>query len=516
VPTSDADAVRFLEQTSFGPTEAGIADVQRKGPALALAEQLAQPMSGFPNYAPVDPDPRKGCPDGSPDTCYRDNYTVFPLQVKFFQNALGAPDQLRQRVAFALSQIIVVSGVEIESMHGIGLFQQMLVRNAFGNFRTLLQEVTLSPVMGEYLDMVNNRKPDPARNIEPNENYARELMQLFTIGEVLLNPDGSYRFDGAGNLLPTYSQDDVENLARALTGWTYPTQPGATPKFPNPEWYVGDMIPYGSQHDTAAKRLLGATMPAGQTAQKDLQDALDVIFRHPNVGPFIGRQLIQHLVTSNPSPQYVARVAAAFDNNGSGVRGDMQAVLRAILLDAEARGAVKTAADYGKLREPVLFITGVLRTLGGTSDGVHLADQSMRMGQNVFSPPSVFSFYPPSYTAPNSTLDGPAFKLMLTGTILNRANFVDRMVFNGTVARDTSVNGSTGTRLDLARLQTLAATPDRLIDHLDLVFMHRTLSPQARAAILTAVQAYPANDPLGRVRQATYLVATSPQYQVEQ
>jgi uncharacterized protein (DUF1800 family) len=516
VPTTDADAVRFLEQATFGPTEATIPEVQRKGPARALDEQFNQPMTGYPSYAAVDPDPRKGCPDGSPDTCYRDNYTAFPLQVKFFQNALGGPDQLRQRVAFALSQIIVVSGVELETMHGIGYFQQILMRNAFGSFRTLLQEITLSPAMGEYLDMVNNPKPDPARGIEPNENYARELLQLFAIGEVMLNPDGTYRYDAGGNLLPAYTQEDVEDLARALTGWIYPTRPGTAPKFPSHPWYVGQMLPYASQHDTGAKSILGRTLPAGQTAQKDLADALDVIFQHPNMGPFIGRQLIQHLVTSNPSGAYVARVAAAFDNNGRGVRGDMKAVLRAVLLDQEARGAVKTAADYGKLREPVLFMTGVLRALGGTSDGVHLLDQSTRMGQNVFNAPSVFNFYPPHYTAPGTSLEGPPFKLMLTGTILNRANFVDRMVFNGNVGRDTTVPGSTGTRVDLARMQALAANPGQLLDRLDLVFMHRTLSAQARQSILQAVQAYPASDPLGRARQAIYLVATSPQYQVEQ
>lgn len=515
-PTSDADAVRFLEQATFGPTEATVAEVQRKGPALALAEQFNQPMTGYPSYAAIDPDPRKGCPDGAPDTCYRDNYTVFPLQVKFFQNALTGPDQLRQRVAFALSQIIVVSGVELETMHGIGYFQQILMRNAFGNFRTLMEEITLSPAMGEYLDMVNNPKPDPARNIEPNENFARELLQLFTVGEVQLNADGTPRVDGAGNPLPTYTQDDVEELARALTGWTYPARPGATVRFPNPEWYVGQMVPYPSQHDTGSKTLFGTTIPAGQTPQKDLADALDIIFRHPSVGPFIGRQLIQHLVTSNPSPAYVARVTAAFNDNGAGVRGDMRAVLRAVLLDSEARGAVKTAADYGKLREPVLFLTGVLRVLGGTSDGVHLLDQSSRMGQNVFNPPSVFNFYPPHYTAPGTSIEGPAFKLMLTGTILNRSNFIDRMVFNGNVGRDTSVPGSTGTRVDLTGLRNLAANPDQLLDRLDLLFMHRTLSPQARQTILQAVQAYPASDPLGRARQATYLVATSPQYQVEQ
>jgi uncharacterized protein (DUF1800 family) len=521
-PTTAADAVRFLEQSTFGPTEATIQEVQTKGPALALEEQFAKPMSGYGTFTDIDPDPRKGCPDGAlptPEICYRENYTVHPLQRRFFANALNAQDQLRQRVAFALSQIMVISGAELETMHGIGYYQQLLMNFAFGNFRDILYEVTLSPAMGEYLDMVNNPKPDAARNIEPNENYARELLQLFSVGEFELNADGSKRLDAAGVPIPAYDQDAIENLARALTGWTYPPRPGAATRFPNPPYYLGRMVPFAAQHDTAQKTLFGRTLAAGQTPERDLNDALDAIFNNPNVGPFIGRQLIQHLVTSNPTPAYVGRVTAAFNNNGSGVRGDMRAVLRAILLDPEARGDIKTAADYGKLREPALLLTNVMRALNGTSDGVYLLGQSSSMGQNVFQPPSVFNFYPPNYPAPGTTLDGPPFKIMLTGTILNRANFVDRIVFGANVNPDTTVSGATGTRINLAPFQPLAANPDaagQLLDRLNLIFMHNTLSTQARQTILTAVNAYPATDTLGRVRQAAYLVATSAQYQVEQ
>jgi uncharacterized protein (DUF1800 family) len=516
-PTTAGDAVRFLEQASFGPTEATIQEVMQKGPALALEEQFAKPMSGYGTFSFIDPDSGKGCPDGSPDTCYRDNYTVFPLQRTFFRNALTASDQLRQRVALALSQILVISGAELETMHGIGYYQQLLMNFAFANFRDLMQEVTLSPAMGEYLDMVNNPKPDPARGIEPNENYARELLQLFTVGEVELNADGTPRLDANGQPIPTYDQDTVENLARAFTGWTYPPRPGATTRFPNPVHYLGRMVAVEAQHDTAQKMLFGSqTIPAGQSAQGDLNAALDIIFNHPNVGPFIGRQLIQHLVTSNPTPAYVARVTAAFNGNGGGVRGDMRAVLRAILLDPEARGDVKTAADYGKLREPALLVTNVARALNGSSDGVYLLQQSTAMGQSVFQAPSVFNFYPPNFQAPGTSLDGPPFKIMLTGTILNRANFANRILFGGNVNPDATVAGATGTQLNLQPFQALAGTPDQLLDRFDLVFMHNTLSPQARQTILTAVNAYGASDTLGRVRQAAYLVATSAQYQVEQ
>jgi len=515
-PTTAADAVRFLEQAAFGPNDAAIQEVMTKGPALALEEQFAKPMSGYGTFVDIDPDPRKGCPDGSPDTCYRDNYTVFPLQRAFFRNALAASDQLRQRSAFALSQMLVVSGTELETMHGVGYYQQLLMNFAFANFRDLMYEVTLSPAMGEYLDMVNNPKPDAARGIEPNENYARELLQLFTLGECELNADSTCKVDAASAPVPTYDQDTIENLARALTGWTYPPRPGVASRFPNPRYYLGRMVPFAAQHDTATKMLFGQTIAAGQTPEKDLNDALDVIFNHPNVGPFVGRQLIQHLVTSNPSPAYVARVTAAFNNNGLGVRGDLRAVLRAILLDPEARGDVKIAADYGKLREPALLVTNVARALNASSDGVYLLQQSTAMGQAVFQAPSVFNFYPPNYEAPGTTLDGPQFKLMLTGTILNRANFANRILFGGNVGADATVTGATGTQLNVASLQALAATPDQLLDRLNLVFMHNTLSASARAAILTAVNAYPATDTAGRVRQAAYLIATSAQYQVEQ
>jgi uncharacterized protein (DUF1800 family) len=517
-PTTAGDAVRFLEQTTFGPTEAAITQVMQNGPARSLAEQFAAPVSGYGTFTHIDPDPRIGCPDGSPDTCYRENYTVAPLQRLFFRNAVSAPDQLRQRTAFALSQILVISGAELETMHGVGFYQQTLFNFAFDNFRNIIREVTLSPAMGEYLDMVNNPKPDVARRIEPNENYARELLQLFTVGEYLLNPDGTRQVDQQGNPLPTYTQDDIENLARAFTGWTYPTRPGGTLRFPNPRYYLGHMEPFAAQHDTGAKTLLGTPMGANQNALQDLNQALDIIFNHPNVGPFIGRQLIQHLVTSNPSPAYVARVTAVFNNNGQGVRGDMRAVLRAVLLDAEARGDVKTAGDYGKLREPALYVTSIVRALGGASDGVYLASQATSMGQAVFQSPSVFNFYPPGYIAPGTTIQGPQFKIMLTGTIFNRANFVNRIVFGGAVGRDTTVPGSTGTTINLTPLQTLAnnaAQLDPLLDRLNLLFMHNTLSPQARQAVITAAQ-YQGSSAQGRAQQALYLVATSAQYQVEQ
>ena len=266
-PTTAGDAVRFLDQTTFGPTEASIQEVMQKGTALALEEQFTKAMSGFGTFTDIDPDPRKGCPDTAlpnPDICYRENYTVQPLQRRFFANAVAAADQLRQRTAFALSQILVISGTELETMGGVGYYQQTLMNFAFANFRDIMYEITLSPAMGEYLDMVNNPKPDPTRNIEPNENYARELLQLFSVGECELNADGSCKLDAAGAPVPTYDQDTVENLARAFTGWTYPPRPNVASKFPNPPYYLGRMVPFAAQHDTAAKTLFGNRTIAGR------------------------------------------------------------------------------------------------------------------------------------------------------------------------------------------------------------------------------------------------------------
>ena len=225
------------------------------------------------------------------------------------------------------------------------------------------------------------------------------------------------------------------------------------------------------------------------------------------MGPFIGKQLIQHLVTANPSPQYVARVSAAFNNNGNGVRGDMKAVLRAILLDADARGPVKTDPSYGRLRAPAQFLTATVRAANGRSDGVYLVQKSAEMGQDVFGSPTVFNFYPPDFKTPGTNLLGPSFKIMQTGTILNRLNFTNQLLFGG-IGADRSVPGSFGTQVDLAGLQTLAGNPDQLLDALNTVMLHGTMSADMRNAIKPAINAVGTNDPAGRVRTALYLIAT--------
>lgn len=517
-----ADAVRLLRQASFGPTPAEVDRVVALGAPAWIDEQLALPATRYPDYPWVTNGRPQSCVDDRtqpvrPDSyCNRDNYTLFPLQVRFFANALASPDQLRARVAFALSQIMVTSGVDMSRNYAMRHYQQMLHDRALGNFYDLLLAVTLSPVMGDYLDMANNNKSDAVRGTDPNENYAREVLQLFSVGTYLLNPDGTTRLDAGGKARFTYDQATVKGFSRVFTGWTYPTAAGAQPRNNNPRNYLGDMRPVEANHETGTKPLLGGTLaPAGMTMQDDLAFAHRNIFQHPNVGPFIGKQLIQKLVTSEPSPAYVARVTAVFDDNGVGQRGDLKAVVRAILLDPEARGARKIDPAYGKLVEPVLYMTGIARAAAARSDGVYFRLQSQQLGQFVFYPASVFNYYPFDYVVPGTRLLGPEFGIQTSTTAINRANFANNLLFADGIAPDATVYGATGTQLDLARYQSLAADPAALADRLDRDLLGDTMSAAMRSAIVTAVNAVAATDSLGRARTALYLVVTSPHYQVQ-
>ena len=519
---SQADAARLLEQSSFGATAQDIAHLQSVGFDAYLDEQFAAAPTGYSGFAYVSNKSPANCsydaaaPTGPASLCHRDKYSLFQVQRQFFRNALSGSDQLRQRVAFALSQIFVVSGVKINRAYGMAAYQNMLLQDAFGNFRALLNDVTLSPVMGYYLDMVNNVKANPALGTSANENYARELLQLFSIGTDLLNIDGSVQTDGQGHSIPAYNQDVIKGYAKVFTGWTYPPRPGAISQWGNPTNYEGTMVSFASHHDSGSKLILqGRVLPGGQTPEQDLADGLDAVFNHPNVGPFIGKQLIQHLVTSNPSPQYITRVAAVFNDNGQGVRGDLRAVIRAILLDPEARGDGNSDPNYGHLREPVLFMTSMLRNLGGQSDGVYLRSQAKSMQQDLFTPPSVFNYFPPSYVIPGLTTLGPEFGIQDAISALNRANFVYQLVYGDGAAADPTVTGSTGTSLDLSSYQSSAANADTLVELLNQRMMHGTLSPVASATIAQAVNAVSATDSINRVRMAVYLLASSQQYQVE-
>jgi uncharacterized protein (DUF1800 family) len=522
-PNSASDVARFLNQATFGPTAPMLAYVQNTGVAAFLEEQFTAPITGYvnlpyyPQIAPVSCTSVSGSPSAPASVCARNNYSLFQVQNELLQNAITAPDQLRQRVAWALSQVMVTSGLDNNMAYAMADYQQVLLNNAFGNFHDLLYQVTLSPNMGNYLNMVNNDKGNPALGTSPNENYAREVMQLFSLGLTLLNADGSAVLDSNGNPVPTYSQSTVSSFAATFTGWTYAPLPGvAQAKSHNPTNYSAPMVAVEANHDMTMKTLLnGYVVSPGQTAEAELNEAINNIFNHQNVGPFIGGLLIQALVTSNPSPGYVSRVAAAFANNGAGVRGDMKAVLRAVLLDTEARGSVNTNPNFGHVREPVLYVAGVMRALNGASDGEYLAGQVSNMSQPVFDAPSVFNYYPPNYNIPGTALLGPEFGIQNAATTFARYNFANTLIFGNPIAPDPTLTGAIGTSIDISGLAAIS-DPNQLIAQINSLMFAGNMSAALQNAILTAVLAVPASQPMTRAQTALYLAVTSPQYQVIQ
>ncbi|PYS50044.1 MAG: hypothetical protein DMF68_08310 [Acidobacteria bacterium] len=524
------DSVRFLEQATWGPTFSDLAHVRSIGYSAYLSEQFNAPVTNYPTQDLYPTDSTVGCPSGTaPANCTRDRYSMYPLQISFFQRALTGQDQLRQRVSFALHKILVVSGRDLNNMPSwVGPYLQTLDRDAFGNFRQILEDVTLNPGMGNYLDMLGNTR------VNPNENYAREIMQLFSVGVDQLNPDGTPKLDAQGNRIPTYDQTTITNFARVFTGWVLAPQK----KWPvdgttNVLNYQDPMVLSSNTntYDTASKTLLnGVVAPAIVTGQNatvyktnELKIALDNIFNHPNVGPYISRELIKQLVTSNPSPAYVQRVAATFNDNGQGVRGDMKAVIAAILIDPEARGDAKTDPNYGRLREPVQLVTNMLRTFNASSDG-NISNTGTRFGllldmdQDLFNPPTVFSYFPADYSVPGTnSLFGPEFGILSTSDAFRRANFVNALLLanNGNGFPVAIPDRPTGTQLNYSSYQALAGNPQQLVDSLDAAMMHGTTSPSMKASIVQAVTNIASSNAALRTQTAIYLIATSSQYQVE-
>jgi uncharacterized protein (DUF1800 family) len=403
-----SEAFRFLNQASFGATEAEAQRVISMGFNAWIDDQLQRPASLQLPFLKSLPRPA----------------FLFELQDDrvdiWFRNSVNGDDQLRQRVAFALSEIMVVSqlGALIEYTYALGDYYDVLARNAFGNYRDLIEDVTLHPAMGVYLSMLGNERPDPALNIRPDENYARELMQLFSIGLVELNNDGTVKPDGLGQPIPTYDQSIIEGFAHVYTGWNYAGAPSFHQAFPNDNNQTVPMQLYPGFHDGGSKTLLnGVILPAGQTGDQDLAGALDTIFNHPNVGPFIAIRLIQRLVTSNPSPAYVQRVAAAFNDNGAGVRGDLGAVVRAILLDPEARPESAMELD-GKIKEPLLRLTQVWRAYAASSASGRypFLGAYIFFGQGPLQATSVFNFFSPLYAPPGEVETYVALQDQLAAT----------------------------------------------------------------------------------------------------
>jgi uncharacterized protein (DUF1800 family) len=516
-PITATDAARLASQATFGSNDATVAAIVNSTYASVwIDQQLATAPTGYPVLTAVSTNSNIGCSSGSAATCYRDNYTPFPVQRVFLANAIAGPDQLRQRVAFALSQIFVVSATEIGPAYAMREYQQMLLNDAFGNFRTLMQDVSLSPAMGLYLNMVNNAKGVPSKNTHANENYGRELMQLFTVGPNLLNQDATPKTDSSGATIPTYTQTQVEGYAAMFTGWTYPPMPGATSKFGNPQYFIGPMVAFDSQHDMTSKTLLNNVQTAtNQTSVQDLATALDSIFNHPNTPPFVSKALIQFLTTSNPSPAYVGRISAVFINDGTGVRGNLAAVVKAILLDSEARGDTAASASFGKLMEPAEYAVSMMRMINGTSDGVALINPIAAEGQSLFTAPSVFNYYPPGYPIPDSTLVSPQFGIVNTGTTLNRVGLADSLIYGKAVPADPSIPGSIGTTVDLSAFEAIAGDAPTLVARLNTLMVHGALSTTDQNTIVAAVNSIAATDTSDRAKMGIFLVATSAAFQVK-
>lgn len=532
---SDAAAARFLAQATFGPSWDDIARVRALGYSGWIDEQTTFPVSSqlrFLNEATrVTGEMRR---ERRTDAWFL--HAVGGTDP--FDPAVLHKDQLRQRVAFALSEILVVSDATSDLLgntpHGVTDYYDTLARGAFGNFRTLLENVTLHPVMGIYLSMMQNQKPDPARNIRPDENYAREILQLFSIGLVRLNLDGTPLLEN-GQKVPTYTQDTVKGFAHVFTGWTFS---GCAREFDcyyydsdAPAW-VRPMENHAAYHASAqSKQLLsypGATLPggvlaAGGNGPDDLRAALDNIFHHPNVGPFIGKQLIQRLVTSNPSPAYVGRVAARFNDNGQGVRGDMKAVIKAILLDPEARDVASQPANFGKVREPLLRVTHLWRAMNARSKTWfqnEFWNLGYGVGQAPLYAPSVFNFFSPNYSPMGEPaqlgLVAPELQLATDYMLPGMEGYLQSKIFD--FHTDNPDVEDNDIAIDLTREMEYATQPAVLIERLNTLFLSGQMTPMMKSVLLERLNAMPAGDrdeKRGRVQEALYIIVNSPEYVVQ-
>lgn len=488
-----AAAMRFLEQAGFGSRPSDVMQVQQLGFQGWLAQQFAAPAGTLYQL-----------PAGGG--------VVPSMSARFVTNAVLGNNQLRQKVAFALSQLFVVSLNKVFYSSQMAPYQEMLYSNAFTTYPNLLGKVTLDPAMGIFLDMVNNDKANAVTGSVANENYAREILQLFSIGTNQLNLDGSLVIVG-GSPVPTYNQTTIQNFAHTFTGWTFAPLPGKTSYFPNNTNFGAPMIAFDAHHDMTAKALLnGLNLPAGQSAVQDMNAALANVVGHANVAPFISRFLIQHMVTSNPTPGYITNVAKIFNDNGNGVKGDMQAVITAILLDPEARAGDNGSAQLttsGHLQEPVLYLSSVLRAVNAqVTDANYFSWDLSNMGQDLFNAASVFNYYSPQFhVGPNFA---PEFQLQSPWAAVYRVNFMDSLF--GAYAGTQATYGP-GTTVDLTPWISLGGNPAALVDALDSTFTHGQMPAVLKSDIVTAVTGTSQGN-LRRVQVGIYLIVTSSFYQV--
>jgi uncharacterized protein (DUF1800 family) len=538
-PASNEDAARFLLQAQFSASDSEIASLRSSGYAAWLNARFSAAAStggvawlNSRGYATINA-----------STAYYDN--SYPGDYMIWYQLMKSADGLRKRVALALSEILVVSleGISISwRSHAMARYWDLLVANAFGSYRNLLEDITLCPAMGSYLSTRGNEKENSRTGRQPDENYAREVMQLFSIGLYELNGDGTVKLDSHGKRIEAYDQADITNLARVFTGWDYDMRQDVVT-------VVGDrdihstqhvqlpMVLDASKHSTLASTFLGVTIAANTDGHAALTIALNTLFNHPNVGPFIGRQLIQRLVTSNPSPAYVARVAAAFDNNGVGVRGSLRAVVAAVLLDDEARAPPQLNTGFGgRLREPMLRLVQWGRTFGIASDYDtwkigNLSDPGRKLGQSPLRSPSVFNFFRPGY-APSPDLAAvgavaPEFQIVNESSVSGYLNFMQDTILYGIWVGAPNLPQSASNAHDACDITATYATElamvmdvSALVARLNLLLCAGQLSAATQQQIIQALSATPVtaastNDTkLNRVAAAVLLVMASAEYLV--
>jgi uncharacterized protein (DUF1800 family) len=539
-PVTLPGAARFLTQATFGPTDSSISDVQSAGYAAWIDQQESMPVSDthlafmqrrLAALQAVSPSARNTSAD---------------FYDSFWRQTATAPDQLRQRVKLALSEIFVISfNGQILDPKGVASYYDVLGANAFGNYRTLLEQVNLHPMMGSYLTYISNAKENPVTDQNPDENFAREIQQLMSIGLYQLNQDGSNQADSSGAAIPTYSDADIKGLSKVFTGFgwfsAHTTGYGSPLYFygvhKDPNAYVTSMSAYPAMHSTSEKSFLGTTISASTTPDPtgDLKIALDTIFNQPNVGPFIGKQLIQRLVTSNPSPAYIARVAAVFNNDGTGVRGNLGAVVKAILMDPEARDDTAVSnPTFGKLREPVVRLGNWMRAFNATSDsGWWLAGSTSALvsfNQSPLTAPSVFNFWRPGYSPPNTTMGGlnlvaPEFQTVNVISVASYLNAI-RLAVNGGVGAKSTTTGGPDVHSAYVNEMAIASNAGALADRINTLVLYGQMSASLRTRIITAVNKIkvpgpPATTTLvnnalkSRVVTAVYMAFGSPEYMAQ-
>jgi len=501
-PLDEEELHRLLVQATFGPRQVDL-DALKGTTAESWIDGQMQKPATFLTHG-LD----------------RGNASTWNEYVNaWWRHSIEADDQLRNRVAFALSQILVVSGQSSvsEEQYGLTNYYDILMRHSFGNYRDLLEEITLNPLMGEYLSMKGNRKPDAEKNVQADENYARELLQLFTIGLEQLNPDGTVKRDADGFALPTYDQEIVENYARVFTGWHYAAADDF--RWPSTKDYINPMEAWPEYHDTGPKTLLnGVKIPAGETAEQELQIALDSVFNHPNVGPFLVKQLIQRLVTSNPSPEYVRDVAAVFNQNAAGERGSLGSTIKAILLHREAREGHKTNPNtFGKVKEPLLRITQLWRAFEPDSipAGFNYSWAGNELRQSPLNSPTVFNFFRPDYRQPGTLnmqdLKAPELQIIDESAIITLTN---RLLANSIWSHNYKSDPSTRhIAINIDNEMQLAAEPEKLVDHLDRVLLGGQMSPGLRTVALELMNEQRRES--SRVVNAIFLIASSPEAAVQ-